>query len=60
MTDPAKPTDTLSEKAKAAFEQAAAKVVERARQTGTPVVVWKDNRVSEVSPDHLPNPQSTN
>lgn len=60
MTDQPKTNGTLSEKAKAAFEQAAVKVVERAKQTGTPVIVWKDNRVSEVSPDHLPNPQSTN
>jgi hypothetical protein len=31
----------LTEKANAAFRQAAAKVVERARQTGTPVIVWE-------------------
>jgi len=59
MTDQPKPNGTLSDKAKAAFEQAAAKVVERAKQTGTPVIVWKDNRVSEVSADQLPNLQST-
>lgn len=60
MTDQPKTNGTLSDKAKAAFEQAAAKVVERAKQTGTPVIVWKDNRVSEVSPDQLSEPQSTN
>jgi len=59
MTDKPITSGTLSDKAKAAFEQAAAKVVERAKQTGTPVIVWKDNRVSEVSADLLPNLQST-
>ena len=59
MTDQPKTNGTLSEKAKAAFEQAAAKVVERAKQTGTPVIVWKHNRFSEVSPDQLSEPQST-
>jgi len=35
----AKTRNRLTEKANAAFRQAAAKVVERARQTGTPVIV---------------------
>ena len=39
--------DSLTEKANAAFRQAAAKVIERARQTGTPVLVWEDGRVIE-------------
>ena len=30
----------LSSKADAAFRQAAKKIIQRARQTGTPVVVW--------------------
>jgi hypothetical protein len=54
MTDKPKRNGTLSDKAKAAFEQAAAKVIERAKQTGTPVIVWKDNRVSELSASQLP------
>jgi hypothetical protein len=37
----------LTEKANAAFRQAAAKVVERARQTGTPVIVWEKGQVAE-------------
>jgi hypothetical protein len=36
---------TLTEKADAAFRQAAAKVIERARQTGTPVILWENGRV---------------
>lgn len=58
MTDQPKTNGTLSDKAKAAFEQAAAKVVERAKQTGTPVIVWKDNRVSEVSASQFPENES--
>lgn len=57
MPDQPKTNGTLSDKAKAAFEQAAAKVVERAKQTGTPVIIWRDDRVSEVSPDQLSNRQ---
>jgi hypothetical protein len=40
-------SNTLTEKAEAAFRQAAAKVVERARQTGTPVIVWEEGRIAE-------------
>jgi hypothetical protein len=40
---------TLTEKADAAFRQAAAKVVELARQTGTPVIVWEDGRIVKKS-----------
>lgn len=59
MSDKPKMNRTLSDKAKAAFEQAAAKVVERAKQTGTPVIVWKDNRVSEISASEFPESEST-
>lgn len=41
----------LGEKAEAAFRRAAGKVVERARQFGTPIVTWRDGRVVEVSPE---------
>jgi predicted ABC-type ATPase len=50
MIEPSKTTGDLSAKAEAAFQRAAEKVVERARQTGTPVLVWKDNRVTELDP----------
>ena len=43
----------LTEKANAAFRQAAAKVVERARQTGTPVIVWEKGQVAEHSAKEL-------
>lgn len=41
------------EKANAAFSQAARKVVERARLTGTPVIVWQDDHAVEVPPEQM-------
>ena len=38
----------LTAKADAAFERASRKVIERAGQTKTPVVVWKDRQVLEI------------
>ena len=49
MSDKAR--DTLTEQADAAFRQAAAKVVNLARQTGTPVIVWEGGRIVQKSPD---------
>ena len=48
--------DSLTEKANAAFRQAAAKVIERARQTGTPIIVWEEGRVIERSCEELEQP----
>ena len=42
---------SLTEKADAAFQQAATKVIQRAKQTGTPIVVWEEGKVKEVTPD---------
>lgn len=42
--------ETLTKLAEAAFEQASRKVVERAEQSGTPVIVWEDEAVKEVQP----------
>jgi len=39
--------DSIREKADAAFRQAAAKVIERARQHGTTIVVWENGRSVE-------------
>ena len=38
----------LSSKADAAFRQAAKKIIQRARQTGTSVVIWEQGRVKEI------------
>ena len=52
MTEKKKDT-SLSAKADAAFRQAASNVVQRAKQTGTPVVVWEEGHVKEVPADQL-------
>jgi len=38
----------LLSKADAAFRQAAKKIIQRARQTGTPVVVWEEGHIKEI------------
>ena len=48
MIKPNDNSQSLSEKADAAFEQASQKVIERARQTQTPVVIWEDGRIVQV------------
>jgi hypothetical protein len=53
MSNETKTGGSLTEKADAAFQQAAVKVVERARQTGTPVIIWEDGHVKEVAPEQL-------
>ena len=40
----------LTRLADAAFEQAAQKVIERAEESGTPVIVWEGESVREVEP----------
>ena len=44
---------SLTDKANAAFRQAAAKVIERAKQTGTPVIVWENGQVKELAPQQV-------
>ena len=47
-----KPRSRSIEKlAKAAFEQAAETVIDRAQRTGTPVLLWKNGRVHAVKPE---------
>ncbi len=48
----------LTKLADAAFKQAARKVIERAKQTGTPVIVWEDGAVKEVDPNDLREPDA--
>ena len=43
----------LLSKADAAFRQAAKKIIQRARQTGTPVVVWEQGHIKEVPCDQF-------
>jgi hypothetical protein len=44
---------TLSWKADAAFRQAAYKVIQRAKQTGTAVVIWEKGEIKEVPPEEI-------
>ncbi len=53
MTEKKMKNTLLSAKVDAAFRQAASKVVQRAKQTGTPVVVWEKGHVKEVPADQL-------
>lgn len=55
MIESAKPNGTLADKANAAFEQVAVKVIQRAKQTGTPVIVWENDQIKEVPADELPD-----
>jgi hypothetical protein len=49
-----KPTkDRLTNLADAAFRQAAKKVIKRAEQSGTPVIVWEDGKIKKVDPRDL-------
>jgi hypothetical protein len=40
--------DSLSKLVEAAFQRAAVRVIERAKQTGTPVIIWDEGRIKEV------------
>lgn len=51
-------TDALTEVADAAFEATAKDVIEKARQTGTDVVIWENNEIVEVSPDDIERRQN--
>lgn len=43
--------DPLATKANAAFEEVAQDVIARARAAKTEVVVWRDGKVTKLSPD---------
>ncbi len=46
--------EALRKLAEIAFRRAAAKVILRARQTGTPVIVWEDDQIRYRSPEDFP------
>ena len=46
---------TLIEKHEAAFQLSSLDVVRRARETGTPVIVWENNQIVRLSPDEAEN-----
>jgi hypothetical protein len=39
---------SLTSKADAAFQQAARKVIQRAKETSTPVVIWENGTIKEI------------
>jgi hypothetical protein len=45
---------SITAKIEAAFRQAAIGIVARARQTGTPVIVWRNGRVEAIPPEQFP------
>jgi hypothetical protein len=47
---------SLTAKAEAAFAQESRKVVQRAKQTGTPVIVWKDGRIQAIPGEQVELP----
>lgn len=51
---------SLTDLADAAFERAAAKAVAKARQTNTPVIVWEDDHVQEITPEQIAHRQKQN
>jgi hypothetical protein len=45
--------DHLGELADAAFLQASKKVIKKARDTGTYIVIWEDDQIKKLSPDEM-------
>ncbi|XZE22598.1 hypothetical protein SH449x_002534 [Pirellulaceae bacterium SH449] len=43
--------DSLITKADLAFEAACRKVIDRARQSNTEIVIWRDGKIVELSPE---------
>jgi len=43
--------DSLIAKANLAFEAACRIVIDRARQSGTEIVIWRDGQIVELSPE---------
>lgn len=59
MIDKNRDMSSLSGLADAAFEAAAAKVVQRARQTSTDILIWKDNAIVQMTPEEFERTQPT-
>ena len=46
-----KPEIELVDKEQAAFKLSSLDVIRRARETGTPVIVWENNQIMRLTPD---------
>lgn len=44
---------SMTERANAAFRRVTVAVIEKAQQTGTPVIIWEDGCVREVPPEEM-------
>ena len=53
MSESVTPPDSLSERAEAAMCRVVQSVLDKARRTGTPVVLWQDEQIQLISPDEL-------
>lgn len=53
-------SDSLIEKADAAFKIACQTVIERARQSHTEIVIWRDGKIIELTPDQAAAELATN
>jgi hypothetical protein len=45
--------DSIGEKADAAFLQASKKVIKKARDAGTYIVIWEDDQIKKLSSDEM-------
>lgn len=43
----------MAKKVDAAIRQAAYKVIQLAKETGTPVIIWEDDQIKEIPPDEM-------
>ena len=53
MNDQREKDVSLSIKAEAAFRKAAKKVIIQAAQTDTPIIIWEENRIQEITHGRL-------
>ena len=53
MSDRMTEENSLAWKADAAFLKASYKVVQRAKETGTPVIIWEDDQIKEIPADEM-------
>jgi hypothetical protein len=50
--------DLLTKLADAAFRQAAKKVIKRAKEAGTPVIIWEDGEIKKIDPRKIRLPKN--
>ena len=53
MTSPEPDGKSITEKAQEAFQEVRDSVIERARQTKTPIIVFADNRIQSLTPEQF-------